>query len=564
MLTLRPYQQAAVDAVYDYLRQHDGNPCIVLPVGSGKSWVIAQIATDTVVQWQGRALIVTHSAELVEQDTDKIRRLCPTLDVGIYCAGMRQRATESPVICASIQSIYRRACELGPFDLMIVDEAHCIPVEGEGMYRTFLKDASVVNPRLRVVGATATPFRLANGSLCGPDRLLNDVCFEMGLRELITAGFLSPLVSKGSIAPVDVGCLHVRAGEFVSSEVEDLMDQDALVEAACAEIVAHTQDRQACLIFSAGVEHGRHVARVLQERHRVECGFISADTSRTERDELLARFRADGGDGLFQREPLKYLCNCAIMTTGVDIPRLDAIAILRPTMSPGLLIQMIGRGTRLHPDKRNCLILDFGGNILRHGPVDQIRVKDSGEGNNGGEAPAKECPACHSLIAAGYAACPDCGYEFPKPERANHDPQASTEGVLSGQVTETSYPVRDTFYSVHTKQGADENTPRTLRVDYRISLYRRQSEWICFEHSGFPRQKAELWWRARSLEPIPTTAQQAVDIANAGGLALTKAIVVRSVAGEKFDRIVDYELGEKPEPVPVGDTWPPPDDEIPF
>ncbi len=561
-MQLRPYQQAAVDAAYQYLREQDGNPCIVLPVGSGKSWVIAQMATDTVARWGGRALIVTHSAELVEQDADKIRRLCPELDVGIYCAGMRQRATESAVICASIQSIYRRACELGPFDLVIVDEAHCIPVDGEGMYRTYLKEARVVNPHLRLIGATATPFRTASGALCGPDRLLNDVCYEMGLRELIVAGFLSPLVSKSSVVQVDVGRLHVRAGEFVSSELEQLMDEDAIVEAACAEIVQYTKDRQACLIFSAGVEHGRHVARVLAERHGVECGFISAETPRRERDETLARFRGEDQGELFRSGPLKYLSNCAVLTTGVDVPRLDAIAILRPTISPGLLVQMAGRGTRLYPGKENCLILDYGGNLQRHGPIDTIRVSSLSKGS--GPAPVKECPECHSLIAAGYSTCPDCGYQFPTHERANHDATASTEGVLSGQVVNEQYAVRDVFYAVHTKRGAEEDAPKTMRVDYKVGWHEFKSEWVCFEHEGYARWKAEQWWQARSLDPIPDTAQQAVDVANAGGLARPLSITTRRVAGDPYERIVDYELGEKPEPAPLLDLGMIPSDEIPF
>ena len=125
-----------------------------------------------------------------------------------------------------------------------------------------------------------------------------------------------------------------------------------------------------------------------------------------------------------------------MLTTGFDAPNIDCVAILRPTMSPGLFYQMVGRGFRLHPGKKNCLVLDFGGNVLRHGPVDQMHVRETAGGGKGGDAPAKECPECQSLIAAGYARCPDCGYEFPKPERANHDAQASTESVLSGEVSD--------------------------------------------------------------------------------------------------------------------------------
>jgi len=277
----------------------------------------------------------------------------------------------------------------------------------------------------------------------------------------------------------------------------------------------------------------------------------------------LARFRGEASENLFERKPLKYVVNVYVLTTGFDAPNIDCVAMLRPTLSPGLYYQCLGRGFRLHPGKKDCLVLDYGGNVLRHGPVDQIRVKEN-NGGNGGPAPAKECPECHSLIAAGYGACPDCGYEFPKPERANHDAEASTESVLSGQVSEAVYAVRDVIYSVHTKKGADDSAPKTMRVDYRIGFHQFKSEWVCFEHTGFPRQKAEMWWRHRLNDPIPATAEQAVDIANAGGVAATKSITVRSVSGEKFDSIVDYELEEKPEPVPVDDLQRSSDSEIPF
>jgi len=413
---------------------------------------------------------------------------------------------------AGIQSVYKRACDLDAFDLIIVDEAHLIPPEGEGMYRQFLADAKVVNPLVRTIGLTATPFRMKSGMICGPENILNAVCFEVGVRELIRDGYLCPLVTKAGREKADTGQLHVRGGEFIADEVEQLMDQDALVTSACREIVEYTHDRHAVLIFASGVKHARHIQSVLEGQHGVECGFVCGKTPATRREELLARFRGATADGLLPRAPLKYLVNVNVLTTGFDAPNIDCVAILRPTMSPGLFYQMCGRGFRLQQGKRDCLVLDYGGNALRHGPVDQIRVKEKSTNGQVNAAPAKECPECHSLIAAGYAVCPDCGHEFPKPEQANHDPNASTEAVLSGEVVETAYPVRDVFYSVHQKQGADESAPRTMRVDYKIGFHRYKSEWVCFEHTGYARWKAEMWWRARSLDPVPTTAQQAVDI----------------------------------------------------
>ena len=549
-MELRTYQKEAVEAVYRHLRERDGNPLVVLPVGSGKSLVLSQIAADAVKRWRGRVLVVTHAAELVEQNADKMRRLCPDLPVGIYSAGLGQRETRTPVLCASIQSIYQRACELDRFDLILVDESHAIGLDGEGMYRQFLAEMRVINPQVRCIGLTATPFRTSQGVIFGPDRFFSDICYEAKIGDLIAQGYLSPLISKAGTCRVDTTGLHVRRGEFVGSEVESLMNTDALVEAAVSEIVEYTRDRHACLIFAAGVGHAHHVARVFKDRFDIECVSLDSRTPMEERAEVLARFRGDPPRTFFGKPPLKYLANYGILTTGFDCPRLDAIAVLRPTMSPGLLVQMLGRGTRLHPGKSDCLVLDYGRNIERHGPIDQIRAPDA-KGNAGGEPPAKECPECQSVVHAAYAVCPDCGYEFPPPENQKHEAKASDEGILTGQVIDTEYDVQDVFYAVHTKRGADEDAPKTMRVTYQVGLNDFQSEWVCPEHTGWARQKFAKWWHHRSNDSLPDTAQRAVDIAEAGGVAPTRRITVRKVTGEPFDRIVNYELGEKPESVPL-------------
>ena len=551
MLTLRPYQHEAVIAVYEHLRTRDDNPCVVIPTGGGKTPVMATICGDSVVTWNGRVLIVAHVKELLEQSADKLQVVCPEVKFGIYSAGLKRRDTQAPVIVAGIQSIYKRACELGPVDLILVDEAHMIPPEGEGMYQQFLAEARVVNPAVRVIGLTATPYRLKSGLICTPDHFLNHVCFEVGVRELIVQGYLSPLVSKAGINKADLEGLHVRAGDFVADEVESLMDDDRLVEAACGELVGYTADRKAVLIFASGIKHGEHIVRTLRERHGIECGFVTGETTTRERDAVLNRFR---------RGELQYLCNVNVLTTGFDAPHIDCVVLLRPTLSPGLYYQMVGRGFRLHPGKVNCLVLDFGGNVVRHGPVDAIRIQERPGGN--GAAPAKECPECLSVIAAGYARCPDCGYEFPPPERQKHEAQATEAGILSGQVTDTKYEVLDVSYSVHTKRDAPPDAPKSMRVDYRLGLNHWQSEYICVEHDGYARQKAEGWWQRRSPDPVPATAEHAVELADAGALCPTHAITVRTVAGERFDRIVGYDLGQCPEAVPAGDVYA--DEEVPF
>jgi DNA repair protein RadD len=535
-ITLRPYQREAIEAVYDHLRQRDDNPAVVLPTAAGKTMVIGTICRDTVEHWNGRILILAHVKELLEQAVDKLHAMAPDLwhRIGVYSAGLGSRDTEHSIIVAGIQSVYRRAQELGRFDLVLIDEAHMVPPDGEGMYRTFLADAKAINPNVRLIGLTATPFRMTTGTICSPENLLNKVCYEVSVRELIVQGYLCPLVAKGTREDLDTSGLHVRAGEFVADEVEALMDQQSRVEAACAEIVEQTKDRHSVLVFAGGIQHAQHVSETLQ-RMGGQVATVFGETPDDERARTIAEFRAGR---------LKYLVNVGILTHGFDAPNIDCVALLRPTNSPGLYYQCCGRGFRLHPGKSNCLILDFGGNVLRHGPVDDLRIKENGKGT--GEAPAKKCPECLALIATGYAVCPQCGYAFPPPERQGHDARASTAAVLSGEVTVETYPVQEVAYSVHVKRGAPEDHPRSTRVDYRIGFSRWQSEWVCFEHTGYARHKAEAWWRRRSELPVPDSAEDAVYFARRGALAPTKSITVRHVSGEEFDHIVGYELGEKP------------------
>lgn len=548
-MKLRPYQQEAVNAAYQHLRERDDNPCIVLPTGTGKSLVLAQIATDAVVQWSGRVLILAHVKELLEQNAEKIQALCPDIRVGIYSAGLGRQDTAHNVIVAGIQSVYKKACELGKFDIIVIDEAHLIPEEGEGMYRKFLADAKIINPLIRVIGLTATPFRLRGGRICKPKNILNHVCYEAGIKEMIVNGYLSPLKTKAGQTKPILTNLHVRAGEFVAADVKDAMDRMSITSEAVKEVIEYTKDRKAVLIFTCSVEHCKHVAEEIG-KHNLECGIVTAKTGDNERAELLSRFKGKKvKTSLFGEEkgPLKFLANVNVLTTGFDAPNVDCVVLLRPTASAGLYVQMIGRGTRIYPGKQDCLILDYGENVLRHGPIDMINVSEPDKKTGSGGAVTKECPECHSLIHSSYRYCPECNYEFKIEERAGINSTAGKESVLSGEIEDITYTVLSVSHDIHTKKGADDNAPKTMKIEYRVGLNNYIREWVCPEHTGWARSKFAAWWKDRTDAPVPASAQEAVEIAWSGVLCETEEIVVRSISGEPFDRVIDYKLGEKPE-----------------
>jgi len=513
-MELRNYQKAAVEAGYEHLRTKDTNPCVVIPTGGGKSLCLAQIAKNVVEKWNGRVLILAHVKELLEQNADKIRKLCPELKIGIYSAGLKSRDTGEQVIVAGIQSVYNKACDLGPFDIVIVDECHLLNSDSDdSMYKSFLKDMKVINPHIRLIGFTATPFRLKGGLICRPDNILNEVCYEAGLKEMIQQGYLSPLVSRAGRAEANLDGLHIRGGEFIGDEISSAMDKDELVSSACREVAELTRDRKSVLIFTSNIEHCRHVAEQITRFRGEECAVITGATPAGERAEIIARFKgAFVPEDLFgtPKPLLKFLCNVNVLTTGFDAVNTDCVVLLRPTNSAGLLVQMIGRGTRLSPatGKNNCL----------------------------------------ALIHAAYQKCPECGYEFPPPERSNITQNASTAGVISGQAEYPDFDVLDTFYAVHEKRYAEPDTPKTMRVDYQVGFNDFKSEWVCPEHTGYARGKFEKWWRERAALgcPIPQTAREAVALANEGLLAEPESITVKTVAGEKFERITGWRLKARP------------------
>ena len=525
-MKLRTYQAEAVASCWQHIQSTTTNPCIEAPTGAGKSLIIAQLVKD-VIDWSGRVLILCHRKELIEQNAEKIKTLAPMVDVGIYSAGLSSRDTEHSCIVAGIQSVHGRADELGAFDVILVDEAHLIPADGDGMFLTFLTHAKLINPAVRVVGLTATPYRLKEGLVCGPDRVLNTICHSIPIKPLIADGYLSPLISKHAEAQPDLSEVAVRAGEYVASQLNQELSDGLVVAEAVAEMLSKTTDRKSVLIFCAGREHASQVAEMIAFlAPEASVAMVDGLTSPTERASTLAYYKEGA---------IKYLINIDVLTTGFDAPNIDCVAMLRPTLSPGLYYQMCGRGLRVAPGKANCLILDFGGNIERHGPIDKMAIKPKPNGSGKNAPPAgKHCKACREVVPISVAVCPECGEVFEVDSNPTHDTEASVADILSQPPKD--YEVEEVSYSEHTKKGADDTVPKTLRVDYHIECLQYPiSEWVCVEHSGYGLEKALAWWAKRSDQPCPQTARAAAKVGNSGQLKEPSTISV-DISG-KFDSI---------------------------
>ncbi|HMQ92666.1 MAG TPA: DEAD/DEAH box helicase [Amaricoccus sp.] len=509
MLTLRPYQQAAIDAIYGYFAENTGHPLIVIPTAGGKSLVMAAFVEGVLKAWPDqRILIVTHVRELIAQNHAELIGLWRDAPAGIYSAGLGRRDLGARILFAGIQSIHRRAYDVQQCDLVLIDEAHLIPAASDTMYRRFLDTLARINPQLKVIGFTATPYRLDSGMLHeGKGALFTDIAFEVSVRQLIDDGFLCPLVSKAAETRLDVSGVGSRGGEFIPSQLQAAVDLPEITEAAIDEVVRLGADRKSWLAFCAGVEHATHVAEAIRARG-FSAATIFGDTPKPERDRTIAAFK---------RGEIRALASMGVLTTGFNAPGVDLIAMLRPTKSTGLYVQMAGRGTRLAPGKADCLVLDFAGNVARHGPIDAVKPKRPGAGE--GEAPCKVCPECQSILATAVRVCPDCGHAFPPP-KVQVEREASTLAILT-----TGKPqwvqVDSVGYRAHEKAGSRP----TLQVDYRCGLVRHR-EWVCFEHTGYARQKAVAWWRQRAPGmPVPRTVTEA--LAWSRQIAAPREIAVR-------------------------------------
>ena len=496
-LSLRPYQSAAIDAIYSYYEEHTGNCLLSIPTAGGKSLVMSRFVEGVLkAHPDQRILIVTHVRELIEQNHGELIRLWPEAPAGIYSAGLKRREIRAQILFAGIQSIHKRVYDVQQCDLVLIDEAHLIPRSSNTMYRKFLDGLKRLNPLLKVIGLTATPYRLDSGLLHqGEGAIFTDIAYEVSVRELIDAGYLSALISKRMATELDVSGVGTRGGEFIAKDLEAAIDQDAITHSAVNEIFSYAANRKSWLIFCAGVDHAFHVRDAVRARG-VTCETIVGDTPSAERDAIIMAFKAG---------QIRCLTNANVLTTGFNAPGVDLIAMLRPTKSAGLYVQIVGRGCRLAPGKTDCLVLDFAGNIARHGPIDAIKPKAPQSGEDG-DAPTKVCPECSSIVHAAVRHCPDCGHLFPPPE-IKIDAKASHLDILSSGKPEW-LPVTRVSYARHDKPGK----PPSLRVDYWSGLS-SHTEWVCIEHQGYARQKAASWWanRAPGL-PLPTRVNDALAV----------------------------------------------------
>ena len=424
---LRDYQLELVDAVWSEMCR-ESNTLAVLPTGGGKTVCIAELMRKSMeVKPSIRIAMVMGRIDLVKQTERALAAIIPRQYIGVYCGTLNRRELSRPIIVASIQSISDVNMTGGarPLDLLVIDEVHNLD-QKNGRYLKFLNKAQERNPKLKVVGFTATPFR-TTGEIYGPKMLFPRIAFRKTIKEMIELGYLAPPVMKGSSHEFDTSKLQIRAGEYRQEDVNHLVSDETKVIDQVKDALSRMDGKQAVVWACANIDHCNLVANTLMSLGE-KCTTVHSKLSTENRNMNLAQFM--GG-------AMRHMSFVTILSEGFDHPPIDCVVLMRPTRSPVLYVQTVGRGLRPFDGKKNLSVLDYGQVVKTLGPLDDPKIK--GKKTENGEAILKECPQCFTFVFGGLRNCSECEYEFPPPSPPQKKLDIKSDGT--GVILSKEHPL---------------------------------------------------------------------------------------------------------------------------
>lgn len=494
MLDAYWFQEEAINSIFEYFSVKNGNPIIAMPTGTGKALVIAKFIHRVLKAWPDqRILMLTDSGELVKQNTLEMWGEWPGVPLGINSDKLDRRDTQHSVIFGTIQSVYKCAQLLGFRHLLIIDEAHMLSPSETSMYQTLIVELKKINPFLKVIGFTATPYRMKQGFIVEPGSIFTDICYDITgfeqFNRLIFEGYLCPLVGPDTKTKVDLRGVNLN----VEKQIDKAVDKAEIIESACRELISYSHGRISWMGFASSISNAEHIAECLQSLG-INAACVHSKLPDAVNDE---RIRA------FKNLSLQCLVGKDKLVKGFNHRPTDLIFDLQPTNSPGKHVQKGGRGTRISPEtgKINCLYLDFSGNVARCGPINDPRIPNK-PGKGGGAAPVKECPnkQCRFTNHASARFCLVCNTEFLF--KINYSDSVSNDSPMRVEHVEIkTFSITKVIYNRHQKVGSKP----CIKVSYFCGS-KQFNEFVCFEHIGMAAKNAKNWWmqRHQSLPPAQT------------------------------------------------------------
>lgn len=523
----RWYQEEAVDALMEYLdKGNEGHPIVVAPTGSGKTPILCKFVNKFLSLYPtANVLVLSHVQEILKQDHEALSNYFEGYEIGLFSAGLGSK-TINKITVAGIQSVHRTPDEFAGFGIIIIDECHLITVKQNGMYRKFLSRIEEWRDYVPFIGLTATPFRLGHGYIYeGEGALFTDVVYDLSsydnFNRLVDEGFLSKLITPTTELRLSVEGVGTQAGDFKTADLSDNVDRDVITNAAVKEIIQFGKKYKRWLIFAIDIKHADHIAQTLNLNDIPTIAIHS-------------KMEGDRAVELGESKNGKYRAVVSVnaLTTGYDDPEIDLITLLRSTKSAVVHVQTIGRGLRVHPDKDHCLVLDFAGNTARLGPINDIKIRRKVKGV-ASEPVVKYCPDCGCIQHPSVRVCDVCGFKFKFKE--NITEVSSVEEVVKVKV-EGWIDVDRITYLIHEKKGSKNS----LKVTYQCGI-RSISEWICYDHEGWPKHVAIAWVKYRIEGEMPVDVPDL--FLRVGDLKVPNRIFINTA--EKFPKILKADFDNK-------------------
>jgi len=539
-MEIYPYIPEAVESITTYFKRHrTGNPLLAMPTGTGKSLVIAFFLKEVVQQYPKlRVLALTHQKELIEQNFLEHIGIWPESPCGIYAASLKRKETHYNITFGSIQSLFRCWELLGRIDLIIIDEAHLVSPKDETMYKWLITGLLQQAPHLRIIGLSATCWRLGHGMLTD-NHIFTDICYNLTTFEkfnwLIDEGYLAPLRPVRTTEFYNLEGINTVQGDYNQNQLQSRFDRTDINIRVLNEICIKAAPRKHWLIFATGIEHCEHVAELLNSEYGISARAVHSKLSTELRDRYFREFK---------RGDIRCLVNKNLATTGFNFRPLDFIGAMYPTQSSSLWVQMLGRGTRVSPGKQDCLVMDFARNTERLGPInDPVIPRPPSEKKRQGPPPIKICPTCSSYLHTSTRYCDTCGHEFPAHEVQLTQQASELELIRRNEKPEPKLVkcfVRHVTFSPHTRPGKPVSVKVTYYCNQGATIFH---QYLGFEHVPFIRRRAVHWWNnlQAGSEPVPTTIVEALKRTNE--LNKIRNIVVN--VADKYPEIVNIECETK-------------------
>lgn len=507
-ITPRPYQIEAVQSVYEYWATQDGAPVVVAPTGSGKSVIIAHLISDALNNYPNtRILVLADQKELIEQNSEALARVNPDIKWTIYSASCGIKDATGDIVFAQVQSIHKRAPLIAIshpqrkfFDIILIDEAHLINTKQIGMFRKCIRDLCNMNGRTKVAGFTATPYRMGVGYIWSEDNdmLFSGVCYEISIDKLIETNQLVKPIGYCGRHQVDRSKIERNnMGEF--KEESATREFYKITKEAVKDFLARLVECKTILVFGCSVNHANQIIECLNEMGEDSCCLITGETPKKEREELISCIR---------NGKIRICVNVGVLTKGFDAPNIDAVVLLRATESPALYVQMVGRGLRPCEGKDKCIVLDYGGNVVRHGPINAVAPRKKGERLESIQM-AKTCIACKALIAISASVCPHCGAKQPIKDIApNHKMKADNVDIIDIQEPKWVKVKSQKLY-LHNIPGMYGHS--SIRVVYTTDNKQKYQEFVHPRHySKKVKEKAKKWFEDRGASLMSSTQAEKI------------------------------------------------------